>query len=44
MESPLVKMNDAKTSGSNVYFVKLTIVNGELLITKIIKNWIKKIL
>lgn len=38
MESPLVKMNDAKTSGSNVYFVKLTIVNGELLITKIIKN------
>ena len=44
MESPLVKMNDAKTSGSNVYFVKLTIVNGELLITKIIKKKKKKIL
>ena len=38
MESPLVKMNDAKTSGANVYFVKLSIVNGELVITKIIKK------
>ena len=36
MESPLVKMNDAKTSGANVYFVKLSIVNGELVVTKII--------
>ncbi len=38
MESPLVKMDHAKTSGANVYFVKLSIVNGELVITKIIKK------
>ena len=38
MDSPLVKMNDAKTSGANVYFVKLSIINGEIVITKIIKN------
>lgn len=42
MESLLVKMNEAKTSGSNVYFVKLSIVNGELLITKVIKKKNKK--
>ena len=38
MESPLVKMNCAKTSGANVYFVKLSIVNGELIISKIVKK------
>ena len=38
MESPLVQINDAKTSGANVYFVKLSIINGELIITKIIKK------
>tara|TARA_Y100000816_G_C26090700_1_gene576336 strand:- start:1355 stop:1471 length:117 start_codon:yes stop_codon:yes gene_type:complete len=38
MESPLLKMNNAKIAGSKVYFVKLTIINGEVVITKIIKN------